>query len=251
MFFKSNHDVTRSFLAAIAVACSVAVVTTISADVINVQYPSGSNNGGYSAYNGTGAAADTGTFWNQVNTNATGLKDSQGSATGISITNWDSNIMGAYTQTGGDNNALLQSYWFWGGGQTGSFTITGLNPGSSYGLYLYAAAGEVGNGQGAAFVANGGYLGETNGGLSNATATTIPTSDLGISYVEGTVVADTNGDISVSMGSNTTKPTFGPIFNGFQLITPAVPEPATLGLFALGALDLLLVGRKRSARPNA
>ena len=244
MFFRFFK---HTLIAAACAACSAAMVSTSSADVINVQYPNGSNNGGYTSYHGTGAAPDSGTLWNQANTNTSNLQTSKGITTSVGITNWDgTHINGAFTQTGGDNNALLESYWYLANGSTGGFTIDGLNPSSTYGLYLYAAAGEIGNGQGASFTVNGQNFGETNGAQSSATSTAIPTSDLGITYVTGTATADSTGDITVSFGPNG-DPFAGGIFNGFQLTGVAVPEPTTLWLFALaGGVGLLLIGRKRA-----
>ncbi|MGC9261650.1 MAG: PEP-CTERM sorting domain-containing protein [Phycisphaerae bacterium] len=238
-------------LAAIAVAGSIAVVSTVSADVINVQYPAKINNTNatYSVYTGTGAAPDTGTVWNQSNPGtktATSLVDSQGNPTSVTLEN---TILanGMRGEPGpAVTNALLDNYLFMDGTTPFTFTIAGLTPGFSYDLYLYSSDGGLANGQGGSFTVNDVSFGQTGSKTqkSTATSTTIPTSDLGITYVEGTTTADTNGDINVSDAPNTVSPTNGADFNGFQLVTP---EPATLGLFALGGLGLLLIKRRKNA----
>ncbi len=254
-FFSNRH---RFLLAAVTIAASTATASIAAADVINVQYPVTSNNGGYTVYTGTGAAPDTGTVWNQAqDTSGTGtlltdLEDSQGNATTISLSELTSGPNGQRTEkTPAVTNALLDNYLFLSStNPTDGFTISGLTAGAQYDLYLYASDGGLANGQGAAFTVNGVSFGQTGSKTqtSGATGTTIPTSDLGISYVEGATTADANGDIAVTFTANTVSPANGGIFNGFQLVGPlAVPEPTDIALFGVGALGLLLLRRRRTA----
>ena len=257
-FFSNRH---RLLSAAVTIAASTAMASIATADVINVQYPVTSNNGGYTVYSGTGAAPDTGTVWNQAqDSNGTGtlltdLEDSQGNPTNVSLSELTSGPNGQRTEKSpAVTNALLDNYLFLSG-DTGTnlvdgFTISGLTAGAQYDLYLYASDGGLANGQGAAFTVNGVSFGQTGSKTttSSATSTTIPTSDLGISYVEGATTADASGDIAVSFTYNTVSPTNGGIFNGFQLVGPStVPEPTDIALFGVGALGLLLLRRRRSA----
>ncbi len=253
-FFSNRH---RFLLTAVTIAGSTAMASIAAADVINVQYPVHVNHGTYTVYTGTGAAPDNGTVWNQAqDTNGTGtlltdLEDSQGNPTTVSLSDLTSAPNGQRNETSpAVTNALLDSYLFLGTGVTDGFTISGLTAGAQYDLYLYASDGGLANGQGAAFTVNGVSFGQTGSKTqtSSATATTIPTSDLGISYVEGTTTADANGDIAVAFTSNTVSTSNGGDFNGFQLVGPsAVPEPTDIALFGVGALGLLLLRRRRSA----
>lgn len=253
-FFPNRH---RLLLAAVTIAASTAMASIANADVINVQYPVVVRHGTYTVYTGTGAAPDTGTVWNQANgTSGTGtlltdLEDSQGNPTTVSLSELTTGGGQRNETSPAVTNALLDSYLFLTSSTaTDTFTISGLTAGAQYDLYLYASDGGLANGQGAAFTVNGVSFGQTGSKTttSSATATTIPTSDLNISYVEGTTTADANGDIAVTFGSNTVSSTNGGIFNGFQLVGPStVPEPTDIALFGVGALGLLLLRRRRSA----
>ena len=71
--------------------------------------------------------------------------------------------------------------------------------------------------------------------------------DVNLSYTTGSAVS---GDLTLVLGSAAPgNDSIG--FNNVRLTATAVPEPAALGLFAVGGMGLLLVGRKRAARRSA
>ena len=80
-----------------------------------------------------------------------------------------------------------------------------------------------------------------------ATSTTLTGATTMANYVEfsGLNVPSAGGYITLSNVAATGS-TSSAVVNALQLV--AVPEPATLGLFALGGLGLLLASRKRKAR---
>ena len=248
----------KAFLLA-AVAAGCAAACSAQAGVVNIQFlVTGGNqatsfSGSQGAYTGDAVAAPT---WNvlSVANNATSgstsnLIASNGTATteGVNFT-----MTGGYVSTptttygnGGGTNDLFQSYILNNPG-TGTVTLTGLADSGSYQLYLYSGSGSynnaatdfaittgsgsvaAGSNAGVANVANGntGFAENTNYVIFNATAD--GTGTLAISYTGAPGRAEAD-------------------INGLQLISAsnAVPEPASLGLVAAGALGLLLVSRKR------
>ncbi len=69
----------------------------------------------------------------------------------------------------------------------------------------------------------------------------------GDTYTYTTAPTINGVETSLSSNSADTVPLVAEVQN-FQLTTAAVPEPATLGVFALGGMGLLLASRKRKAR---
>lgn len=216
---------------AVAVACS-AVGTARASMVVNVELGGGN-------YNGTGAAPDTGTYWNQYTGSWLTLDNSAGTATNVSFIN-----SGGANYTVSSSNALLGHYLYVNSSTEG-FTLKGLTAGGTYDLYLYSANGSTSS-QPATFTIGATSL-APGGGNSSATATSIPTSDEGISYVEFTNLTPVfnagNYEITAAWSNTSGVSKYG-VFNGLQLVT-AVPEPASLGLVAIGTMGLLLLGRKR------
>jgi hypothetical protein len=226
-------------------AMSLVVATTASANTIDVQFTAAAG----TEYGGTGAAPDAGTIWNQLNfsgpgpgpVSLTNLVDSQGGATGAAIS------VSGYENQGVldvNENPLLSSYIYTNdtgapATVTGSFTISGLT-GSSYDLYLYSQIGNLGQGS-STFTINA--VSQTvTGGASGATATTIPTSDLGISYTVYSGLSPVSGVISGTWTDNGTL--FAGVFNGFQLVS--VPEPSAFLLISFASLGF--IAKLRRAR---
>ncbi len=113
-----------------------------------------------------------------------------------------------------------------------SVTITGLTAGSSYRVDNIVSL--VGSSSRPDQVSYDGAPAVQADTLAN------PTSN-GIYDIYDTVSADSNGTIVVDYtGPN------GPFYNA--VIVSSVPEPATLGLVAIGGLGLLLISRKRAIR---
>lgn len=124
-----------------------------------------------------------------------------------------------------------------------TFTLTGLNTGDT--VSLYACAAWDGNGR-------GGYVVFGNSGAAGVQAQTLgdpglaPTLD-NLTFI-GSATADSSGVLqgTLSGSGGVGSATEGQV-GGFILeITPAaVPEPATLALFAFGA-GLFVVSRRRA-----
>ncbi len=69
----------------------------------------------------------------------------------------------------------------------------------------------------------------------------------GDTYTYTTAPTINGVETSLSSNSDATTPLVAEVQN-FQLTTATVPEPATLGLFTIGGLALMLVGRRRKNR---
>lgn len=209
-------------------------------------------------YAGTAAAPDAGTVSNIVNastppgavfvdanigyyddvdgaTSTFSLVDSNGAATGISLT-FSDEAGGAFAVSDNAGNlgniatdavGLMRDYLIaFGDAQT--MTLSGLAPGELVDIYLYGEGDNLSNDRSTLFNANG-VIGGTSGDAGGVSLTQ------GSDYVVlHNVAADANGDIAIIYAANGTPE--GP-FNGFQVVQ--IPEPGSLALLGLGGLAML------------
>ncbi|MGC8541285.1 MAG: hypothetical protein ACP5QA_11720 [Phycisphaerae bacterium] len=210
--------------------------------------------GGGGKYTGTGAAPDTGTYWNQVvYTGPYALKNSAGAATNVTYSDTTNSSYSGTSNNTPSNNPLLNNYIYVHNG-TANFTLGGLTAGDRYDLYLYGTNGQPTSpnaAQPSTFTIGATSL-ATTAGTSSATATSIPTSDEGISYVEFTNLAPvfnaTNNDYEIN-GAWKNVPGvsyngYG-VFNGLQLVSVAVPESTPLVLMTVGVLGMTILLPRR------
>ena len=127
---------------------------------------------------------------------------------------------------------------------TPTFTIHGLNPASTYNLYLYSQNGSTNNdNEITTFTIGGSAKTATNAHSSVGTLT------LNVNYVLFTgLQSNPAGDISGSFTSTSAVDFFQPVLNGFQLVQTSVPEPASLTLLVLACPVLL---RRRPIRETS
>ncbi len=124
--------------------------------------------------------------------------------------------------------------------------FSGLNPGGTYDLYIYSAYVDGNTATGAntptvSLILTKGTAATTSYTYTyNMSDTNLLASyQLGTNYEEfSNVTPDASGNIQVEGTAVNSS-----LFNGVQLY--AVPEPATLGLFAVGAAGLLLLLKRR------
>lgn len=262
MFPKSH----LTLLVAATVA-GLGVATNAYSVVINFDLAGGPAGSGsvstVNDYAGQGAAGVGGTTWNTtvlagqpspysiLSATYTGVKDSTGNSSAVNLNFTYTGAFNSGTNTNAtDPNTLLQqvAYARFGTGTDGlftstnlpSFTLTGLTSGGSYDLYFYLTNGNYHNSQYGTTVTIGSTsLTASSNSQDNSFAS-------GNTYVEFTnVVASNSGTIaatyaSVPYGNEAD-------FNGLQVVNVSTPEPATLGLFAVGAIGLLLLKRRKLA----
>lgn len=180
----------------------------------------------------------------------TGLKDSNGNTTGVSVSL--SGLTASYTAaktgfTDSNNNRLLSSVYFdrkAGAGTAATMSLTGLNASDTYDLYVYVNSPEF------APAASGSIsLGSTTYAITTDQTDTVLTQITGSNavgnYVEFTgLTGATEEDVLISQ--LTSSDNFVG-FTGFQLVDlGATPEPSTIGLIAVGVIGLAFqLGRKR------
>ncbi len=237
-----------------AVAAGFAAVGAVQANVVNIQFAgtgvysgaAASYSGNEGAYTGDGVVAPTWNVLTVANKGTSGsmssLVASDGTATTEAVSfsasgSYDS----GYNQTS-PNNSLLDGFLVTGG----TVTLTGLTNNGNYQLYLYGQNGGYNN-NGATFSISTGTGTSATG--SNA-VTKNPSASSGTfqenaNYVIFNATANASGTLGINWAA--TAGTTEGDFNGLQVISTsaAVPEPASLGLLAAGAMGLLLVGRKR------
>ena len=139
-------------------------------------------------------------------------------------------IYGAYTNP--NSNLFGQQLLNYSTTSTAPFaTISGLNPGQTYNLYLYSASIS-----GTSSTLTNTYSIVGSGTYSaSITPANAGTYTLGINYAELSVKAGGGGDISLAMNAAQ--------ISGFQL--QAVPEPSVVALLGLAGAGLLLLARPR------
>lgn len=221
---------------------------------------------GTTTYDGIGAyTADSGTYWNPVDLShataaitAVGIQNSQGSPSGgftangqsIAMTLGNLNGSGSGTQTTSSNVGALLNDWAVAGNpmsSAGEFGFLNLPANTPYMLYLYSINGSAGNNASTTF-----QIGATSMTATNSSPSDGSSFILGDNYV---VFTGNTGEIGntgqaaiqgVFIGSNSNSMAY---LDGAQLVlgtsSVTTPEPATLALFAVGGLALLVGARRR------
>ena len=215
------------------------------------------NNVGSAGY--TGMAGGPVTLVDSTGSNAAGVQFSW-----VDSNNWHTTTAGYTTPSTNGNNGALFSGESQGAFSPGTYKFNNLAAGN-YDLIAYtvndsapsSGAGYVGV---VSIAVNGTSTGNTyydpnqpegawiaNQTFVQATSTTLAGATTAANYVEfaGLNVPFGGGYITLS-NLTPAGSTSAASVNALQLV--AVPEPATLGLFALGGMGLLLAARKRRAQ---
>lgn len=230
----------------------VLAVSPASAVLINVDADGFFGTDDSLTYSGAAAIGSAGDFWNSIKVEfstvnsvlASGLKQSDGTTTGVSLLVEGFDNSGTTpTNMGADDsnptaNNLFRDNIFVDGGSAGllRFTIDGLDPGATYDLLLYA---DYINDDGAEFTIGGDSLVATGGGGGSSFIE-------GVSYVRFSGIVPTGTQIIGFVDKDPGDPSGS--FSGLQLLETQVPEPASFTLLALGGL---LLGRRGSRRARS
>ncbi len=256
-----------------ALAAVLAFGSAADAAIVNVDFNTAFSGNGYLRSDGSTSANPSGGVssgtWNEavVATSSNTISsptsgnyvDSSGAASNVTLSL--SNFAGPSNNTSyASGPAFLDQYMLeldtgFPGPGTATMTIGGLTIGQTYNLYLYGTNG--GGGGGGQFTVNGGSpqftTGDYNtgafGGYSLGNNYTLFTATAmnvgGIGELVVTVAGP--GNVSNFPGNSPTSPYYPGgqlgILDGFQL--QAVPEPASWTLLGIGAVLLLVIGRRR------
>lgn len=218
-------------VALITAICALAAAP-VSADMMTVnidfQPPSGA------VYSGLGMAPDGGTYWNPM---SVGSSSNLLASDGTTVTDIDISTTYVRTYTNSWPNALLRDRAIWSDGSNHpgtldkpAITISGLDAGTVYDIYLYA-----------------GYYAQTYSinGISKSLTGANYTQDQpswteGVQYVSFSGISAADGSIGIDIYN--TAPT-DTVVSGMQI--QAVPVP---GAVLLGLLGLSVAGAKLRKR---
>jgi hypothetical protein len=204
---------------------------------------------GAAAVSGAGVWGGSGDIWNaltDVNGTVANAVDSQGFATGISLSQSGLGQSDA-AQVNGQSAAtvvLENSYWnlsFWGQGPI-TTTVSGLSPNTDYQMILFMTGRGAGSGAAATWIDGAGrtLTGETH--CTDNSQEAIFTE--GVNYSKLVGQSDSAGKIVYTVSQNS----YGDVawaWNGMQI--QAVPEPAVLTMMAGGLLVWMGTNKRRRA----
>ncbi len=232
---------------------SIAVMAGLTCEAlalptINVDF--NSTDGSFGTYSGTAAAPDPGTIWNGVPIGpeagapliagfASGsLVTSTGAASTVTLSLGNFRVYEADERPASLASALMTDFAYQQnlgpGGVDSTFSLSNLNPGSTYDLYLYAQNGGYSN-TATIFAINGFSQTATNPGFEPGAFVQDQNYVLYLGLVpSGGTIAGTFNDAAAANNA---------AFNGLQLVEH-VPEPTAIALLA--SAGLLVVSRRRS-----
>jgi hypothetical protein len=261
---KNSTQLAKSVLILVA---AFAFSPSLSAQVLvyNLNFNGGVGGTYLPNYTGTGAALDSGTYWNQIQETQNGIGNYSASFNSLlasdGTTSSGINVLVEYSRAyndGGSSDNLLGS-WFQGdgsvnGGAVARVLISGLAAETSYNLYTYGINGGF-TGRGTRFIINnnnwtGGTPDGDNYNWLQTTGASASSFESGVNYVTFSGAQSFNGNIEFLIGANPVGLwAEGAIndqapFNGLQL--EAVPEPSTYAL-VLGGIAALIAVRRRLA----
>ena len=266
---KKTHYAIKAFSAALALVGLLAFAGQSQAATVtyNLNFNGGVGGTYLPSYTGTGAALDSGTYWNQIQQTQNGIGNYSASSNSLlasdGTTSSGINVLveysRAYSDTGISGNNLLGS-WFQvdgsvNGGGVGRIVISGLTAGVTYDLYTYGINGGF-TGRGTRFIINNNnWTGGTADGPSfnwlQTTGASATGFQEGVNYVKFSGAGSFNGNIELYIGANPVGlwaegaiNDQGPV-NGLQLVA-TIPEPSTSAL-VLGGIAALIAVRRRLA----
>ena len=231
----------------LTLAAAAFLAATSQADVINIDFNTNIGVPTLAPYAGASANGPiaSASVWNQFTLSSppngqsmNNLLDDSGTPTTVAVafgTGWT----GSYDNTGPNN--LQRDRAYTSGGGTGTFTVSGLNPGGTYNLALFVddnSSGSIATDftiGATTMMAFGGSAGTNVDGPLTFTAGETHALFSGIS-------ASVDGDITIST-TQAAGSTFGS-FPGLQIEGSFIPEPSSAALLGLGGLALILRRRK-------
>lgn len=222
---------------AIAGAASLFSSSAAFATAIDVQFGAASASQQQTGPAVIGAARD---YWNFSNaaSGTSSLVSTTQAATGVTLTFAASGsytaAAGGFAFSGKPDANLMQGYLY---SSTSSITavLKGLAAGQGYNLDLYTQGDNNASGRSSTAT--------VNGATATSTQTNAGTFILNNNYLVFSGAADAMGNVSIAVVTKSGEANF----NGFQLVTTAVPEPSTLALLGVGLATLCLFKRRLDA----
>lgn len=237
----------RNLILAAAALTVGAMSSSSMAASIGVNFIGGNNGGGASVTGTAGLVPQAN--WNNADTNANSVglavNLDNGTASGATLT-WNSPNVWATGQAGANQNGvLMQGYIDNAPGQDSTATLTNLPAsisGAPYSVIIYTAGDTSGDNRGGNYTVNGIVqnaleLGAAGNGVFVPASGLTPGNFLLFTGITGSTLSI---DVSPTSGGTPRAP-----FDGFQVISGTVPEPATVGLLGLGSV-VLFARRRRN-----
>jgi hypothetical protein len=240
----------KNFILAAAAALAVGTLSSsVMAAAVGVNFIGANSNGGASVTDIAGVVPQAN--WNNVAGPATTGNTGSGvlvisdTGTPAGTLSWNSPNLWASGQAGANQNGnLMQGYLDNAPGNPSTATITGLPAGitsSPYSVIVYLAGDNGTDNRAGTYTVNGVSQNAREGGPAGD-GVFIPASGVtGGNFLvfAGITGNDVNITVTPISGGTPRAP-----FDGFQVVSGIVPEPASLGFIGLGSLALLARRRR-------